>query len=161
MATDITGGTQAPGSQRIVITSTLDMINGNAFWDSTGVVGAAQNTHTFFLGDVNSATYTNGVSNSSGWGDSTLGKNAPMTYQGIANGAAVGTAQTLYLMSTEGAGADANVYASTGALLLSLNGTLSGAPVGAVPLPAAVWLFGSGLLGLVGVGRRRNPSANA
>jgi hypothetical protein len=26
---------------------------------------------------------------------------------------------------------------------------------GAVPLPAAVWLFGSGLLGLIGVGRKR------
>jgi len=26
----------------------------------------------------------------------------------------------------------------------------------AVPVPAAVWLFGSGLLGLVGIGRRRN-----
>ncbi|MGE5241685.1 MAG: VPLPA-CTERM sorting domain-containing protein [Bacteroidota bacterium] len=25
-----------------------------------------------------------------------------------------------------------------------------------VPVPAAVWLFGSGLLGLVGVARRRN-----
>ena len=29
-------------------------------------------------------------------------------------------------------------------------------PVSAVPVPAAVWLFGSGLLGLVGVARRRN-----
>jgi hypothetical protein len=28
-------------------------------------------------------------------------------------------------------------------------------PVSAVPIPAAVWLFGSGLLGLVGVARRR------
>ena len=28
-------------------------------------------------------------------------------------------------------------------------------PVSAVPVPAAVWLFGSGLLGLVGVARRR------
>ena len=27
--------------------------------------------------------------------------------------------------------------------------------VAAVPVPAAVWLFGSGLLGLVGVARRR------
>jgi len=27
--------------------------------------------------------------------------------------------------------------------------------VPAVPVPAAVWLFGSGLLGLVGVARRR------
>jgi hypothetical protein len=28
-----------------------------------------------------------------------------------------------------------------------------------VPLPAAVWLLGSGLLGLIGVGRRRTPAA--
>jgi len=27
--------------------------------------------------------------------------------------------------------------------------------VGAVPVPAAVWLFGSGLLGLIGVARRK------
>ncbi|MEJ2688165.1 MAG: VPLPA-CTERM sorting domain-containing protein [Gammaproteobacteria bacterium] len=33
-------------------------------------------------------------------------------------------------------------------------------PPSAVPLPAAVWLFGSGLVGLVAVGRRRhNPAA--
>jgi hypothetical protein len=31
--------------------------------------------------------------------------------------------------------------------------------VGAVPVPAAVWLFGSGLLGLVGVARRRRATA--
>ena len=29
----------------------------------------------------------------------------------------------------------------------------------AVPVPAAVWLFGSGLLGLVGVARRRRKAA--
>lgn len=39
---------------------------------------------------------------------------------------------------------------------LSSNGELNyGAEVSAVPVPAAVWLFGSGLLGLVGVARRR------
>jgi hypothetical protein len=27
-----------------------------------------------------------------------------------------------------------------------------------VPLPAAVWLFGSGLLGLVGIARRKNST---
>ena len=38
-----------------------------------------------------------------------------------------------------------------------LNPTFSGATIAinAVPVPAAVWLFGSGLLGLVGVARRR------
>ena len=33
--------------------------------------------------------------------------------------------------------------------------TLIGAKVSVVPVPAAVWLFGSALLGLIGVGRRR------
>lgn len=37
--------------------------------------------------------------------------------------------------------------------LLSLTGTVS-----AVPVPAAIWLFGSGLLGLVGVARRRKAA---
>jgi hypothetical protein len=34
------------------------------------------------------------------------------------------------------------------------NFNLAGTP--AVPVPAAAWLFGSGLLGLVGVARSRN-----
>ena len=31
-------------------------------------------------------------------------------------------------------------------------------PVSPVPLPAAVWLFGSALIGFVGLGRRRKPA---
>jgi hypothetical protein len=44
---------------------------------------------------------------------------------------------------------------------LASNGTLTfnAATASAVPLPAAAWLFGSGLLGLVGIGRRRNKQA--
>jgi hypothetical protein len=38
---------------------------------------------------------------------------------------------------------------------LSANGALTYGAVSAVPVPAAVWLFGSGLMGLVGVARRR------
>ncbi|MBI5042207.1 MAG: VPLPA-CTERM sorting domain-containing protein, partial [Gammaproteobacteria bacterium] len=33
---------------------------------------------------------------------------------------------------------------------------LSGSATSAVPVPAAAWLFASGLLGLVGVARRRS-----
>ena len=39
-------------------------------------------------------------------------------------------------------------YVGTGSYLVAL-------PVSAVPIPSAVWLFGSGLLGLVGVVRRK------
>jgi len=48
----------------------------------------------------------------------------------------------------------------TGAWILQSNGTLTYHTADAtVPLPAAVWLFGSGLMGLVGIGRRRNKQA--
>jgi hypothetical protein len=37
--------------------------------------------------------------------------------------------------------------------------SLTYTPVSSIPIPAAVWLFGSGLLGLAGVGRRRATQA--
>lgn len=37
--------------------------------------------------------------------------------------------------------------------------SIAGAPVSEVPVPAALWLFGSGLLGLVGIGRRKSVAA--
>lgn len=43
-----------------------------------------------------------------------------------------------------------------GGVLYELN--LQGSVVQTIPVPAAVWLFGSGLLGLVGVARRRKAS---
>ena len=33
--------------------------------------------------------------------------------------------------------------------------TYTAAPISSVPVPAAIWLFGSGLLGLIGVARRK------
>jgi hypothetical protein len=38
-------------------------------------------------------------------------------------------------------------------------GTQEGSNVAAVPIPAAVWLFGSGLVGLIGIARRRRSAA--
>jgi hypothetical protein len=47
-----------------------------------------------------------------------------------------------------------------GSASLGTNGTLTftGNSTSPVPLPAAVWLFGSGLMGLVGVSRRRKAA---
>lgn len=41
---------------------------------------------------------------------------------------------------------------------LHLEGVVTAAPVAAVPVPAAAWLLGSGLLGLVGVARRKQQA---
>jgi hypothetical protein len=46
-----------------------------------------------------------------------------------------------------------------GSVTLAANGTLTITGNTPVPLPAAVWLFGSGLMGLVGVSRRRKAAA--
>ncbi len=68
-----------------------------------------------------------------------------------------GTAIKLYGFTGDG---DTNAVQSytLGTASLAANGTLTikGSPV---PLPAAVWLFGSGLMGLVGISRRRKTAA--
>lgn len=43
-------------------------------------------------------------------------------------------------------------FTSTGVITVAIDGTLTGT---VVPVPAAVWLFGSGLIGLVSLARRK------
>ncbi|MEM7563139.1 MAG: VPLPA-CTERM sorting domain-containing protein [Pseudomonadota bacterium] len=51
-------------------------------------------------------------------------------------------------------GQDSNAFASNVRLLLNREGTITSV----VPIPAAVWLFGSALLGLITLARRRSGS---
>jgi hypothetical protein len=79
-----------------------------------------------------------------------------------ATGIGPGTAVTLYGVTGNGTKIGSGYAYSLGSIVFNLaNATVSftGNPVGAVPLPAAVWLLGSGLLGLAGVGRRRSVQA--
>jgi len=70
------------------------------------------------------------------------------------------TDQTASLLTLEGTG----LLSGNGFDATDVNWTFSANDIGssysmtitAVPVPAAVWLFGSGLLGLVGVARRKN-----
>jgi hypothetical protein len=64
---------------------------------------------------------------------------------GFTGSASTGTL-TSYILGSATLGAD-------GTLTIAGNG-----PASPVPLPAAVWLFGSGLMGLVGVSRRRKAA---
>jgi hypothetical protein len=65
---------------------------------------------------------------------------------------ALGSSVTLYGVTGNSSTGTVQSYV-LGTLELSTLGDLMTTPV---PLPAAVWLFGSGLLGLAGVGRRRS-----
>ena len=70
------------------------------------------------------------------------------------------TAQQLFGVTGNGSTGKLQSYI-LGSATLNSNGTLTLTTPGAVvtPLPAAVWLFGSGLLGLFGVSRRRTTVA--
>jgi hypothetical protein len=76
---------------------------------------------------------------------------------------ALGGSSTLYGLTTNGLGNTKNIVYSLGSAtfssatdILSFTGNPGGS---SVPLPAAAWLFGSGLLSLLGISRRRQTSA--
>jgi hypothetical protein len=72
----------------------------------------------------------------------------------------LGTTYTLYGVTGNGSPATTIVQSYTfGTASLSSLGVLTlGAGSGSVPLPGAVWLFGSGLLGLLGIRRRQTAA---
>jgi hypothetical protein len=66
----------------------------------------------------------------------------------------LGTDVNLYAMTGNTTKAASGQLYTAGLVTMTAGGTLES--VAPVPLPAAVWLLGSGLLGLLGVGRRRS-----
>ena len=76
--------------------------------------------------------------------------------------AAVGTALNFYALQVSSTSGLAKIAGTpfAGSWNLGTNGTLSYS-VAAVPLPPAVWLLGSGLIGMVGVARRSRAKTAA
>ena len=91
---------------------------------------------------------------SAAFGGSSGGNTLPFSITGI-----LGSSLSYFTATANGDTAgDASIFSQiAGTWNLASNGTLTwnAAQVSSVPVPAAVWLLGSGLMGLVGVGRRR------
>lgn len=96
---------------------------------------------------------------------SSVGANVDLYGAGVAVEAAIGSSAQLFGLTGGGSSSSAALAYDLGTI--SFNGTTlsltaNGKSPPPVPLPAAVWLLGSGLLGLAGIGRRRRePPARA
>jgi hypothetical protein len=118
--------------------------------------GAALDKHSTTPANNNGQYGQGAYSNSTDWFGTGFGNNGPMN-----------SSQNLYLL-TGGSFGGSNTLGSSpvrdylvGVFTMDDAGNLSfvsASGTGPVPLPAAVWLFGSGLLGLAGVGRRKRAA---
>jgi hypothetical protein len=156
-------GTNVTGTSRTVFTMTgspSDAVMGNL---NAGALftGEPSTSQASANAQVTNAFFVNINGNSTGYDLSTgapyTGKQAASTL-GVPNSAGLGTSMYFYEMSTyaDANTTDANIYGSTVAFTVGTNGSISGFSSAApVPIPAAVWLLGSGVIGLLGIGRRR------
>jgi hypothetical protein len=112
-------------------------------------------------GNGKSYAFSDGSNVGQVWNPATIGNfagSADLYGQGpLTGGVGLGQSVNLYALTGNGGTGQVQSYLLSTAFTLTQAGTLT--TQSAVPLPAAVWLFGSGLLGLLGVGRRRAAAA--
>ena len=170
------GGSQPSGALQFVTTDTnssLGTLTGrsgvNAGNWQTGMIRTATllNTNTngpFTGGPGGSAdVFATSANAAAGWDPTLFTNNASNWYSNgptnLVNG--LGTSTQLFGVTADGSNSTnllgvtvlGNVTLTAAGLVFS---TVSTAPV---PLPAAIWLLGSGLLGLFGIGRRKTVAA--
>jgi hypothetical protein len=97
-----------------------------------------------------------------GWDPTAIANNASNWYSNgptnLVNG--VGTSAKLYSVTAVSSTSTNLVGTSVlGNVTLSAAGLVFSTATAPVPLPAAIWLLGSGLLGLFGIGRRKAIAA--
>ncbi|HVY23176.1 MAG TPA: VPLPA-CTERM sorting domain-containing protein [Steroidobacteraceae bacterium] len=159
-----TGITNTLGAMRFATTTTADLSAGTTLSNSNLKgsfvnINGVQTTLNGFIGtgvaDDMASTQPNGIYGQTGAGYPT----APAWFGGGLTNAitGLGTTANFYLLATGGGSTGAKAVAySMYSLTLGTDGTLTmNAPMSTTPIPAAFWLLGSGLAGLVGIGRRK------
>jgi len=140
-------GTTTPGTQAGFVVANLNTYGGNF------------NTDVAPGGGLAGLTTATEITNGTGFSQLEAGKYGVFGASDLSP--LGGTAQTLFGFTGNGTTGALQSYV-LGSATLAANGTLSFSGNGGtapVPLPAAAWLFGSGLMGLVGVSRRRKTAA--
>jgi hypothetical protein len=155
----ITDNTSAPVNTSQLLLSNLQGWGGGFQQDVTYLNG------TYTTGGSTYA-FSNGSTAGNVWGAATGNAAGSTNLYGQgqdAAGVGLGSSAVLFGLTGNGGTGQAQSYILSSQLELTANGTLetvNNAGGGtAVPLPPAVWLLGSALLGLAGVGRRRGNAA--
>jgi hypothetical protein len=148
------GGSTAAGNSRFAATFTST--NGATLFsggpENTAINTAATDTTAFFA-DVNAATSYYDAPSGPG-AQALTGFGMTSTVDGTGLG---GTSYMYEVASVGGSGSHKDyIYTSSNAITVGLGGAISGLQGPTIPLPAAFWLLGSGVLGLLGIGRRRS-----
>lgn len=165
------GNVKNTGADRYVTTALANFTGGAGSKTNSQLNGAFGNllfTQTAANGAINSGATldkASGVSDVGGVLSPNLSPNPQGWYGSSLNQmAALGQQTNLYMLVTNGTATGVNGGNTTLAqyykflqVTLDANGDLTSAAGGTapVPVPAALWLLGSGLVGLAGVGRRR------
>jgi hypothetical protein len=138
------------GSWVTGMTNTATLLNTNTGGPVTGGPGGSA--------DI----FATSASGAAGWDPTILFSNASNWYSNgptnLVNG--LGTSATLYGVTGDSVTSTNLVKtAALGNVTLTAAGLVFSTAAAPVPLPAAIWLLGSGLLGLFGIGRRKTIAA--